>query len=596
MKQRKLTCIVSLLLVLLLLASCGPSTSTSPTPTPTPTKTATPTPSEGEENPTTREDDPHGLLEDAPDYKSSDLLGPYAVNGDVPPSKLPLIDKPEEIVIWESSPDSSTNMTDLGQGEMWKEAEKRLGVSVRFITAASTSVQEAFNLHIASQSYADILSYTQYYVGGIDKALDDGVFTDLSDWTDYIPHYMAVIGTSETTYRDSFTDSGRMGIFASCTYTSKPASINGAVYRRDMWEKSGLTQLPETWDEWTDMLVHFRDNMNMPGALMIDSLGVSEFNSHMLTGLGLVHNYIMRDGKVEYARVTDEYRTYLTYMSNWYDQNLIYQDFYSKQAGGQYSYMTELCCTDQIFTLNGWTAFAGTFYYTTAKVATNPEFYISAIKDPVMNKGELPISRLWQPESLRLNSKNGWAVTSAANTELCMRFLDYFYSTEGIMLASYGFKGSASAEDTSGTYYYRADGTPILSNLIALNPDGLAMSAAFQKYAWHLRLPYSVFQREYDIYDEGMAETIPIWSEWSTTSSKTVLPTNYAPTADEGAEIATLMADIETYVKEMTVKFITGMENIETGWDAYKAKIENMSIARVCELQQQAVDRYLARG
>ena len=51
------------------------------------------------------------------------------------------------------------------------------------------------------------------------------------------------------------------------------------------------------------------------------------------------------------------------------------------------------------------------------------------------------------------------------------------------------------------------------------------------------------------------------------------------------------MADIETYVDEMVMKFITGREPIED-WDTYVAKVKEMGIENVIGISQEALDAW----
>ena len=51
------------------------------------------------------------------------------------------------------------------------------------------------------------------------------------------------------------------------------------------------------------------------------------------------------------------------------------------------------------------------------------------------------------------------------------------------------------------------------------------------------------------------------------------------------------MADIETYVDEMDMKFITGREPIEN-WDTYVAKVKEMGIENVIGIYQEALDAW----
>jgi len=66
------------------------------------------------------------------------------------------------------------------------------------------------------------------------------------------------------------------------------------------------------------------------------------------------------------------------------------------------------------------------------------------------------------------------------------------------------------------------------------------------------------------------------------------------PTAEESAELARIMTDIDTYRTEMTYKFITGQESLDN-FDAFVEQIKSQGIEDAVELQQAALDRYNAR-
>ncbi len=65
-------------------------------------------------------------------------------------------------------------------------------------------------------------------------------------------------------------------------------------------------------------------------------------------------------------------------------------------------------------------------------------------------------------------------------------------------------------------------------------------------------------------------------------------------TAEEGAEYAKIMSDIESYRNEMMLKFITGQEPLDK-FDEYVNNIKSMNIDRVIEIYKTALDRYNKR-
>ena len=53
------------------------------------------------------------------------------------------------------------------------------------------------------------------------------------------------------------------------------------------------------------------------------------------------------------------------------------------------------------------------------------------------------------------------------------------------------------------------------------------------------------------------------------------------------------MTDIEIYVDEMVMKFITGRESLDN-WDTYVARVKEMGIEKVLDIYQKALNNWNA--
>lgn len=62
-------------------------------------------------------------------------------------------------------------------------------------------------------------------------------------------------------------------------------------------------------------------------------------------------------------------------------------------------------------------------------------------------------------------------------------------------------------------------------------------------------------------------------------------------TNEEQSEATALLSDLDTYVKQMEAKFVTGQEPLEN-WDKYIAQMKKMGSDRIIELYQGAYDRW----
>ena len=56
-------------------------------------------------------------------------------------------------------------------------------------------------------------------------------------------------------------------------------------------------------------------------------------------------------------------------------------------------------------------------------------------------------------------------------------------------------------------------------------------------------------------------------------------------------EVATLQTNIENYVQQNALQFITGSKNIDSEWDAYVKGLEGLGLKRYLEIQQTAYDK-----
>ena len=77
------------------------------------------------------------------------------------------------------------------------------------------------------------------------------------------------------------------------------------------------------------------------------------------------------------------------------------------------------------------------------------------------------------------------------------------------------------------------------------------------------------------------------------TASQNMLPPVVA-TPEESKELANITTELDTYISEKTIAFITGVESLEN-FDEFVKNLENLGVNRAIEIQQKGVDRYNAR-
>jgi putative aldouronate transport system substrate-binding protein len=158
--------------------------------------------------------------------------------------------------------------------------------------------------------------------------------------------------------------------------------------------------------------------------------------------------------------------------------------------------------------------------------------------------------------------------------------MNYLWSDEGIILFNYGEEGVS--------FEYDSDGNPQLTELVLNNPDGLSQTATSEIYLCVRCIP--ILKDNISMYDDDTLDIINVWMEGADTDYK--VSENVSLTFDENSTITSILGDVNTYVQEMTVKFITGEADIDAEIDNYNAMLISMGIEDAIAVEQEAVDRY----
>ena len=97
---------------------------------------------------------------------------------------------------------------DMYNNTFWAEFTRRTNVHFEFITPAVGTEREQYNLVITSGELPDVMSDPSYFQDGLDAAVEDEYFMDLTDLIPvYMPDYVAAVEASGQG-KELVTDSG----------------------------------------------------------------------------------------------------------------------------------------------------------------------------------------------------------------------------------------------------------------------------------------------------------------------------------------------------------------------------------------------------
>ncbi len=487
----------------------------------------------------------------------------------------PLTEKPVTFTYWVSlSANAAASISSYAENRMYPVVEEKTGVHLDFIHPTMGQEKEQFNLMIASRDLPDLIEYGwTSYNGGPEKAISDGIIIKLNDLIDqYAPDAKALMQSSPVVAKQSMTDSGSYYAFMAVG-ESNGKTQSGPFLRSDWMEELGLED-PTTLDEWGAVFEKFKTEKGAEAPFTTGPNTV--VSGDIICGsFGIGGEYYQKDGKVMYGPIQPEYKGYLTLLRDWYARGLLDPDFAANDNKAVAANMTS---GKSGFTLNA----AGNIgLFLNAVKDSDPNYDLRPIEYPKMQDGGNP---LFHSYSWEVRTSGSMAITTECkDPELATKWVNYFYTEEGGLLKNFGIEGES---------YVIENGSPVMTDLIENNPDGLSRQQALGVWSrGDMPSPGPIIK-----LPDGNArvrEAFELWNRYSDNATDVLLPP-VTQTPEEAEELATMTTNINAYKEEMVIKFVMGRESLDN-FDSFVDQMKSYHIDRVIELKQAALDRYNTR-
>ncbi|MBE7718947.1 MAG: extracellular solute-binding protein [Lacrimispora celerecrescens] len=491
-----------------------------------------------------------------------------------------------ELTYWlQLNTNASANFTNLGETELGKALQEQTGITIKFQhpAAGADQAKEQFNLIVADGNLPDIMEWqwVKMYPGGPEKAIKDGVIIPLNDIIDqYCPNLKKYLTENPDVDKMIKTDDGNYFAFPFIRGEDKLRYTVGGFIRKDWLDELGL-EVPTTVDEWHTVLTAFKEKKGTEAPISFDWANFKQSNPIAFAyKVGAANStwFILDDGgKVAFAPAQAEYKDYLMTMNQWYQEGLIDKDIATLNGDQVTAKMT----SDKSGASVGWAASRMQVFMTSAQ-KTNPDYLLVPTPIPTLEKGAAPEYGYMENKFPDVAA----AITSSCkNVELAARLLDYGYSDAGHNLFNYGIEGVS---------YEMKDGKAVYSDLVMNNPDGWPLAQSLSKY---IRANYNgPFVQDLNYLEQYLqlptVKDCP--SVWEVPNAGKHTVPNITPTQEESKELATITNELNTYVDEMTLKFIFGTESFDK-WDHYIQTLKDMKLDRALEIENAALARYEAR-
>lgn len=473
---------------------------------------------------------------------------------------------------------TASQVSNLAETPMIKKMKELTGIDVEFEHPPQGQELEKFNIMIAGDDLPDIIQFNweQNYPGGPAKAIKDRVIIDINTVKDSAPNLYAYLAEHDDVRKLSSTDTGEQFAFPFVRGDESLRINKGPVLRKDWLDELGLA-VPETIDEWENVLKAFRDKKGATAPLAVTFKQMKDTTA-FVGAFGTMLNYYADGTEIKHGLLDPELKDWLVVMNRWYSEKLLDQDFATAENATIDSYILNGDAGAVVCSIGG-----GIGRYMTA--APSDTYMLVGAPYPVTEKGAVPeFNALQRAVPPSFGSFAAISIDSK-QAETAAKLLDFGYSEEGRMLYNFGVEGES---------YNMIDGYPTYSEKITKNPDGLSMTEALSLYTYAYDCGPTIQDVRYMEQYAERPEQKAAWATWTNSNmSKHIVPSLNLET-EEVNDFASISNAVTTYSDEMILKIIMGVEPIEK-YDEMVAGIKERGMEKILEMKQRSYDRYLAK-
>lgn len=350
---------------------------------------------------------------------------------------------------------------------------------------------------------------------------------------------------------------------------SKTGLIQFKQWINQKWLKAVGKEIPTNLEEFKDVLIAFRDqDPNGNGLKDEIPLGIRDADAVYVLGGSFGLQTQMKDtynidesGTLHNWLGDDAFKEYLMYLNDLYKEGLLWQDYYKRDLPAWRSNLA-----GELF---------GAMYMPYSDVFINCEDSYTGYEPLTGPHGD----KMWADVQNGVFAKGSFAISNTCtNPEAAIRWVDYFYGTEGDLFFAFGKEGE--------TYDLDENGSPRFKDEILNSPEGfmtalgkitLVPGGGFPSIRTDATDHVVASQRTKDAA-AVLADFLPdkVYSKPSVA-------------IEDLDRVTAIEQDLNNYKKEAVAKFILGEWGFDK-WDEYCATLEQIGIRELEQIYQKALD------
>lgn len=454
---------------------------------------------------------------------------------------------------------------------LFKQIKKLSNVNLKLTTVPASDYLQKRSLLISTGDAPQIIPKT--YPGQELPFIASGAILPISDYVNEMPNYLKKIKDWKMNPElDTLKQKDGKYYVLPGLHQSSVQDYSLAI-RTDIFEKNKIA-IPTTYDELKQALVKLKavypditpwsDRVKFENAL---SIAAPAFGTTYgwNTGTGMMYN--KSKNNFGFAPVSDEYKNMLTYFNTLIKEKLLDPSSFTQSE----DQAVQKFQTGKSFVISANSQMVIEYRSAMDGTLGADKYKIIKITDPAGPSGSaLPSNRL----------ENGIMFSTSAakdpNFDKMLQFIDWlYYSDEGQTMTKWGVKG-VTYNEVNGKKQLIGD-----VNYQGLNPKGtkdlrkeFGFSGGVFSYGGNDDLAQSMMN----------AEDVKFQKDIKNTKTFTAPEPAVAFSEDERDESTLIDKPLMDYVKQMTLKFITGSASIDSDWNSYVATCKAKGSTKLIDL------------
>lgn len=472
---------------------------------------------------------------------------------------------------------------------MWQKYEEMTGIQIEWEEISSGAVNERKNVILGSNDLPDAFYQLGFSQDELIKYGQQGLFIPLEDLIEeHAPNLKKLFDENPDIKKTLTMPDGHIYSLPYVDFAKAYATIR--LYINKTWLDNLGLPVPETTDELRDTLKAFAtedangngDPNDEYGWVMPSSFINWSLERQLLGSFGMGNGggkaaanwiYKDKDGQLKTIFNDPKYKEVWKYMNELWNDGSIPQNNFS---GYEYAQWVADAAQDRV----------GAFSWADPYYIGGEELYKNYIGINVLEgpEGDKVVNWMDPPtrgtSSFTITNKNQHPVET-------IKWVDYFYGEEGSLFGYFGIEGET---------YHMVDGKPEYIDEIKNYKGGVQLGAfqyvdnVYGGYFPYVEPPAelrtSVKGRTLDEEILANAEELELYAP------EEIWPA-FTPTEEESKRTNAILTDINKYITEMRVNFVTGNANFESDWENYVNTLDRMGAQDYLEIRRAQYERYM---